>query len=725
MRTTLSLNQTWSFCPVNGDSFETVNIPHTWNALDGQDGDGTYLRGTATYSKTFMLPALTSEEAYLEFNGVGNVADVYVNDHYIGHHEGGFSRFRFCVTDALQKGENQLVVKVDNGKNHVYPQMADFTFYGGIYRDVNLIIVESLHFELLHYATPGIKVTPTMNGKDAQVIVETWQNGGTISVTVNGEKQTKISEDGHATFTFTISNVHLWNGREDPYLYSAKAELINQGQVLDELEVLFGCRTFEMDAEKGFLLNGKSYPLRGVSRHQDRKGIGNALTKEMHAEDMHLIYDMGANSVRLAHYQHDQYFYDLCDRLGLIVWAEIPYISSHMEEGNENIVSQLKELIIQNYNHPSIAVWGLSNEITMQGNSEDLYQQHLRLNALAHELDPSRKTVMANVSMLATSNRLIDLPDVLAYNLYFGWYVGELKDNDAFFDRFHEEHPHRPIGLSEYGCDTNIQYHSSKPSRGDYSEEYQCVYHAHILKMLETRPWIWCSYAWNMFDFAADARNEGGAKGINQKGLVTFDRAICKDAYYLYQAHWSKEPMLHIAGRRYGDRNEKVTDICVYTNLEVVDLYVDDVFFAKASADKEVHFSVPITKEHTIVAKANELQDQITIRYVKEPNESYIHKGSGILNWFDADGLKSDYYSLEDSLADLANVEEAQDILNRVIHTEAEGDGKLLQAVRKDPSLLKTMKDVSLLHLLEDAGNPISNNIKRMINSKLQQIKKG
>lgn len=724
MRKVVLLNQNWSFCPPDGETFTQVNIPHTWNGEDGQDGDAKYVRGVGTYRKVFEIANVEDNRVFIEFQAVANIADVYVNDTFVGHHEGGYSCFRFDITEMIHQGENEIEVKVDNSKNHVYPQVADFTFYGGIYRDVHLIIVPQIHFELLDHGTPGIKVTSLVKGNDAVVIVETWQNDGLVNVTVGQETKQVKSDNGYAKVEFEIKDVHLWDGLEDPFLYKATATIIVDNKEVDEISTMFGCRTFEIDSHKGFLLNGRSYPLRGVSRHQDRPKIGNALTKQMHEEDMKLIYEMGANSVRLAHYQHDQYIYDLCDQLGLIVWAEIPYISAHMNEGNENTISQMKDLITQNYNHPSIAVWGLSNEITMQGNSDDLYNQHMILNHLVHDMDATRKTVMANVSMLSTSDRLIDLPDVLAYNLYFGWYLGELKDNDAFFDKFHKEHPTRAIGLSEYGCDTNIHFHTSNPTRGDYSEEYQLMYHKHILRMLEDRPWMWCSYAWNMFDFAADARNESGAKGLNQKGLVSFDRKTPKDVYYLYQANWSKKPMLYIAGRRYVDRNEKETDICVYTNEKEVTLFIDGQELETKIADKEVHFTVSLNNRHHIVAKSSTLMDEITIQYVDKQNEAYIYKGAGILNWFDADGLKKDYYSLEDSVASIASVKEAEGILNRIVNTVAEGDKELLQKARENHDFLFTLKDVSLLDFLDQSGNPISNNIKRMINSQLQQIRK-
>lgn len=726
MRTIISMNEDWSFRKPGVDYFDSVNLPHTWNNEDGQDGDGQYLKGKATYQKEFEFHKEDNQCVFLEVCGAAMVADVTLNYIKVGHHEGGYSSFRVDLTDALQDGINMLMIEVDNSVPHVYPQMADFTFYGGLYRDVNLIVVEKEHFELLHHATPGIKVTPRVEGKKAQVEVVTWQTSGKVEICVNGETKCVDSIDGNATVHFEIDNVRLWDGKEDPYLYTASAKLIVEGEVVDEIQTHFGCRTFEINAEKGFLLNGREYPLCGVSRHQDREEIGNALTKQMHDEDFQLIYEMGANSIRLAHYQHDQYFYDLCDRYGIVVWAEIPYISAHMkdEEANQNTQEQMKDLIVQNYNHPSIVCWGLSNEITMQGNSDECYENHIQLNQLVHEMDPTRKTVMANVGLLSITDRLISLPDATAYNVYFGWYTGELKDNEVFFDKFHETNPTIPVGFTEYGCDTNPAFHSSNPTRGDYTEEYQCLYHEHILEMLEDRPWIWCSYAWNMFDFAADARNEGGNPGRNQKGLVSFDRKTKKDAYYLYQAYWTKKPFIHICGRRYEERNEYETTIRVYTNLDRISLIVDGTLVETRMVDKVTTFTIPLLGETHIECTGKDCRDQMVIRHVDTPNESYVLKGAGILNWFDADGLKEDYYSLKDSVAEIAQVPELQGLIDRTLNTEAEGDGKDLVQARLDRSHLLTLTDLTMEEFLDQSGNPISNNIKRHVNSMLQQIKK-
>ena len=530
MRRKINLNDNWYFTKEENQRVE-IHLPHTWNAVDGIDGGNDYYRGTCLYEKEFTKPSFEEgERVYLEFEGVAMKATVILNEKEIGIHEGGYSTFRIDITDEL-KDTNRLKVFVNNEKNHIYPQSADFTFYGGIYRDVHLVVVPKNHFTLAYKGGLGIKVTPTvhLDTRCATVFVEAWVEGEAKEVLFETDNQ-KINvevEAGYAKCEFVIEDAHLWDGINDPYLYSLNAKVDE-----DELCVNYGIRSFEITSDRGFILNGKEYPLRGVSRHQDRSEVGNALTKEMHEEDMAIIREVGANSIRLAHYQHAQYFYDLCDKYGIIAWAEIPYITMHMSEGRENTLSQMEELIIQNYNHPSIVVWGLSNEITAASIvNEELLENHRKLNDLAHKLDPTRKTVLASAFMLEIDSPILDIADANTYNLYFGWYLGDLVQNDEFFDEWHEKYPNKPIGFSEYGADTNPAYHSTKPERGDYTESYQCLYHEHMLDMIEKRNWLWCTYVWNMFDFAADGRDEVGKHGQNQKGLVTMDRQIKKDAF--------------------------------------------------------------------------------------------------------------------------------------------------------------------------------------------------
>ncbi len=622
MRHIIHFNENWTFNKP-GETAAAVSLPHTWNNVDGQDGGNDYWRGTATYSKAFAKPELRDgERCFIEFDGAAMTADVILNGRHLAHHEGGYSTFRADLTDALEEN-NLLVVTVDNSANdRVYPQMADFTFYGGLYRDVNLIVVPAEHFALLKDGTPGIKVTPEVRLKEreAYVAVETWPLGGNEVwleiATEHGKEFRKVEiGNGHTYTNIILKNVHLWDGLDDPYLYTVTAKLLKNGEVVDEISTRFGCREFHIDPEKGFFLNGRSYPLRGVSRHQDLKGKGNALSYNDHEADMAIIRELGANTLRLAHYQHAQDFYDLCDENGIIVWAEIPYISKHMTNGKQNALNQMHELITQCYNHPSIVCWGLSNEITASGTvTKELLQDHRDLNELCHELDPTRPTVMAHAFMLEKDSPLIPIADIASYNLYFGWYLGELTQNEQFFDEYHALYPDRVIGFSEYGADANTAFHSSQPEKGDYTEEYQCVYHEHILKLIEERPWLWATHVWNLFDFAADGRDEGGKKGENQKGLVEFDHKIKKDAFYLYKAAWSKEPFVHLCGKRYSDRAEEKTQIKVYSNHESVTLTVDGKEVETKTGSRVFTFEIPLTGEHRIEAVSGDCRDSMTLR---------------------------------------------------------------------------------------------------------------
>ena len=728
MRKIVNFNRNWLFSktaeiPADLPSgWEEISLPHTWNAVDGQDGGNDYWRGTAVYCKEFERPTLESGgRAVLEFLGAAMTADVYVNGQRLAHHEGGYSTFRVDITDALQ-GENLLCVAVDNSNNdRVYPQKADFTFYGGLYRSVNLILVPENHFELCRDGAPGINVTPVVRERNAAVTVETWQNGeGSVTMTVAGMKKTVPSENGHAAAEFVIENVRLWNGIEDPYLYEAKAEYGG-----DEIRTGFGCRTIGFDPEKGFLLNGSVYPLRGVSRHQDRKGLGNAITIREHREDMEFIREIGANTVRLAHYQHAQEFYDLCDEYGIIAWAEIPYITQHMPNGRENTLSQMRELIAQCYNHPSIVCWGLSNEITASGPvSEDLLDNHRALKDLCHAMDKTRPTTMAHVFMLEQESELIPIADIGSYNLYFGWYLGELEQNDTFFDEYHRKFPNRVIGFSEYGADANPQYQSAHPEKGDYSESYQCVYHEHILKCIEARPYLWATHVWNLFDFAADGRDEGGKHGENQKGLVTFDRKLRKDAFYLYKAYWSKEPFVHLCGRRYADRTEEVTEIKVYSNRSEVTLLVDGKEVASGKGAKIYTFQVPITGEHTVEVRSGSLSDCITIRKAEKANPDYRMAGGEVVNWFDADKHDPTCFSIKDTLGTLMRHPKAGAIVGRMMQNARASRGDVAQAAAGNANLERMMAGMTLQSLLKQAGPAIKPEQIHALNAALQQIKK-
>ncbi len=664
MRNIVNLNENWLFVKNTADislrEGEPINLPHTWNATDGQDGGNDYFRGSCLYVKTLNKADLPKADCYyLELRGANSSADVYANGNKLAHHDGGYSTWRVDLTDSLTD-KTEIAVVVDNAPNDtVYPQMADFTFYGGLYRDVNLIAVNKTHFDLDYYGTPGLMITPAVEGKDAKVEAEVFttplSDGQKLVYTLydQDEKELQKIESTESKVTFEIKDVHLWHGRRDPYLYCCEVEIVEKDEVLDNVCSRFGCRTFRIDPENGFILNGEEYPLRGVSRHQDRLGIGNALLPEHHAEDMDLILEVGATTIRLAHYQHDQYFYDLCDEKGLVIWAEIPYISKHMPDGRANTISQMKELIVQNYNHPSIVVWGLSNEISIAGSDDDLLENHRILNDLVHEMDKTRLTTIAAVSMCKMDDPYLQIPDVVSYNHYFGWYGGDVSMNGPWFDKFHQVHPNIPIGVSEYGCEA-LNWHTSNPKQGDYTEEYQAYYHEELIKQLFTRKYIWATHVWNMFDFGADARAEGGENGQNHKGLITMDRAYKKDAFYAYKAWLSDDPFVHLCGKRYVDRVEDVTRVTIYSNQPQVELFVNGESIGKKTADDHFfYFDVKNEGETTLVAKAGALSDESKIRKVEEPNMDYVLKEVGaVLNWFDVVEVEG-RFSLNDKISDI------------------------------------------------------------------------
>ena len=750
MRNTVAFNDKWAFSKEADQVPERmperwiwVDLPHTWNGIDGQDGGGDYYRGTCYYANEFRKADLPEgEEYYLEICAANASADVYVNGAKLAHHDGGYSAFRVNMTEHL-KEENLVVIAVDNGVNErVYPQQADFTFYGGLYRGVNIVAVPKAHFELEYYGTPGIKVTPKVNGQDAEVETEVYLSGDmtgkqlvyTLKNQDGSTAERKTVDAGQTQVNVEIRQVHLWNGKKDPYLYTMEVKLMDGETELDCVSTRFGCRTFYVDPEKGFFLNGESYPLRGVARHQDRPKIGNALLPEHHREDVDLICELGATTIRLAHYQHNPYFYDLCDERGLVIWAEIPYISRHMPEGRENTISQMKELIVQNYNHPCIVVWGLSNEITMTGASDpDLIENHRILNDMVHEMDKTRLTTMACVSMCDIHDPYVQIPDVVSFNHYFGWYGGEVSMNGPWFDKFHAEFPDKPIGMSEYGCEA-LNWHTSHPEAGDYTEEYQAYDHEELIKQLYTRPYIWATHVWNMFDFAADARNEGGENGQNHKGLVTFDRKYKKDAFYAYKAWLSDKPFVHICGKRYVDRVEDVTKVTVYSNQPQVELFANGKSLGTQTSDVHFfYFEVPNTGETKLYAKAESCEDESFIRKVDTFNEAYRMKEKGaVLNWFDITAPEG-YFSLNDKVKDIAMSEQGamfiRELFGQIMRKMGgENTEKAQMAAEEGGSGLMSMMGsftmIRLLNLMGAAGGKMTKEEMLAINAQLNQIKK-
>ena len=692
-------------------------------------------------------------------------AEVFLNGTRLSRHEGGFSTFRVRLTEALRPMgcDNLLAIRVDNSENdRVYPQKADFTFYGGLYRDVNLITVPQAHFALIPDGTPGIHVISEVDlahrSAAVQVDVQTEgvADGETVELRIFGADDEDSQHaggaacqtvraavrDNHARGSFHLDPVRLWEGLADPYLYTAEAVLISEGEAGDEESVLdavgtrFGVRSFRVDPEKGFFLNGRPYPLRGVSRHQDRLGVGNAITPAMMEEDMAVIRDIGANSLRLAHYQQAQAFYDLCDENGILVWAEIPFITKFMEKGIQNTLDQMRELIAQSSNHPSIYCWGLSNEITASSPvTEELMENHRMLQKLCHEMDPTRPTVMAHAFMLEKDSPLIGIADLGCYNLYFGWYLGELDQNDSFLDEYHSLYPERAIGLAEYGADANIQFHAEHPTQGDYSEEFQCLYHEHLVRMIQDRPYLWTTYVWNLFDFAADGRDEGGKRGQNQKGLVEFDHKTRKDAFYLYKAVWSREPFVHLCGKRFVNRAGEATRVRVYTNQERVTLYDGTRIVARKERQDAAQpgvflFDVPLHGEMYLSVVADSggqtVRDEMTLRQVPEPDPSYQFGGAGaVVNWFDKITIDPACYSIRDTLGELEQNPGTKTIVDRMMQRAVASRGDVAKSTAGNRALQQMMAGMTLESLLKKAGsNVISPEMMQTINEALQKVKK-
>lgn len=638
MRSTTKLMKNWQFTGPDGKT-AAVDLPHTWNNIDGQDGGNDYWRGTCIYKTRFAAPAFdkNTQQVWLQFEGVNASAKVTLNGVEVARHDGGYSTFRADVT-ALLADSNELIVEADNSKNdRVYPQKADFTFYGGIYRDVSLLVVNRNHIALGYLGGPGVQITPTVNGANADIEVKTWMEGdGEVEFSIYDAAGAEVLTGKGRDTTVTLEHPHLWDGVRDPYLYTCAVRLVLNGEVQDEVRQRFGVRSFSVDPKRGFFLNGRPYPLHGVSRHQDRKGLGNAITREMHDEDMQLIKELGANTIRLAHYQHDQYFYDLCDEAGMVVWAEIPYISEHMPNGRENTISQMKELIVQNYNHACIVCWGVSNEITISTkDNRDMRDNHHVLNDLCHEMDKTRLTTLACYAMCGPFNPVAHITDLVSWNLYLGWYVPGLFLNDLWMDFFHLCYPNRALGFSEYGAEGMPNLHSSHPRRGDHTEEYQAIYHEYMLRCFDRHKWLWATHVWNMYDFAADARDQGGEPGMNHKGLVTFDRKTKKDSFYIYKAWWSDEPFVHICSKRYADRTENEIEVKVYSNQKQVSLYVNGEKLAEQEGEHIFKFRVKLNGETKVQAVAGDSIDDAVFRKVDAPNPDYklTKKNSTSANW--------------------------------------------------------------------------------------------
>ena len=729
-----------------GEAMAVVALPHTWNALDGQDGGADYWRGIGVYEIDLPNPTEGAKQ-YIEFQGANHVATVYCNGRELGTHKGGFSTFRFDLTPAMKKEGNVLTVTVSNAPSDIYPQNADFTFYGGLYRAVNFIEVNPIHFDLLKHGTNAVFVTPHVSGKTRLDLfpVNTCKCKHTIKVTLKdaegnvvGTAETKA--EAHTHVLIDVKEPHLWNGIADPYCYTAEASICEEDTVLDTVTVTYGYRSFHVDSNTGFHLNGKSLPLHGVSRHQDRKNKGWAISRADHEEDCALIKELGANTIRLAHYQHDQYFYDLCDHTGFVLWAEIPFISQFIpsQEAYENTISQMTELVAQNYNHPAIMFWGISNEILIGADNEPLRKNLRDLHKLAKSMDPSRLTTMAQVSMTPMDSEHNYITDVVSYNHYFGWYGGDVEDNGPWFDAFHKLNPDIPLGVSEYGAENILLWHTAEPENHDYTEEYANHYHQEMLKTFAARPFLWSTHQWNCFDFAADARNEGGVQGMNNKGLINYDRKIKKDAFYLYKAWWNPEPMVHVSGCRFVNRGPGAErNVIVYTNCETVTLVVNGVDVAtKAAVDHMIVFEgVVVDGENVISAYAGDVKSNVvTLQGVAEHDYAYdLPDGNEGANWFDdpaAIAMKKafkypkDAFSIKDKMGAIMDHPEAGKLLADLMQKAMSGNAMMASMGQMSDEMMAFMRNMRLNDMLKMAGAAISLEAKLALNQALNAIKK-
>jgi beta-galactosidase len=636
------INNTWKFnkadvanaqLPSFDDtSWITLDLPHTWNALDGEDGGNNYYRGIGWYRKHYTIGSENSgKRVYLFFESVGISADVYCNGTLVGSHLGAYAAFCFDITSAVSFGaENLIAVKANNSSSlNIAPLSGDFTQWGGICRSVHLLITNPVHITPLDYASLGVYLTPTdVNSTSSNLSVKTLiRNTGATAkdvlvratikdannITVGTPLTLTQSVAAGATTNFiqntTVSNPHLWDGLADPYLYKVLVEVETDSAVVDSVEQPLGFRYYYVDANTGFFLNGHYLDLHGAAIHEDRDHKGRAISDADRAEDMQIMLDMGCTWLRLSHYQHAEKMYDLADAAGMILTTEIPLVNliSTTQAFSDNCQSQLKELIRQNYNHPSVLYWGLFNEITLSG-GPDSNPLITTLNTLAHAEDPTRPTTAANNT--SDTDATSKHTDVLGYNKYFGWYNGAATDFAGWADGIHSTRGSDKIGVTEYGAGASINNHEENPPEPPnaghwHPEEYQSYYHEVHWKAMKTRPFLWCKAIWNGFDFGSDGRAEGDHNGINDKGLVLRDRTVKKDAYFWYQANWSSTPMVYITSRRFTPRTANPTYVKVYSNCDSVELFINGVSKGVLTSTDHIY---QWTSGLTLATGANEIR---------------------------------------------------------------------------------------------------------------------
>lgn len=694
------------------DGMEAVKLPHTWYV------DGEYYRGDAVYQKAFVLHMEPGKKVFVQFHGVDKVCRVLLNGFFVGEHQGGYSIFTVELTPFLKDRQQNIVTVLVNNENgdRVCPLSGDFTIFGGIHRDVFLLVTDAVHFDHCYYGTQGLVVrTEVSHGTgdrlgdyDGRICAEPHVCGvepeqAEIVYTLldaDGGVVAEKTASAAEPMTLKLDAPRLWDGRKDPYLYRLTARLCVHGQVTDAVELTTGFRMTQMDPDAGFFLNGKHLKLNGVAKHQDTAGVFSAASQEHWQLDMALIEEIGANAVRLSHYQHPQQIYDICDQKGFVVWAEIPLLKlTDSDILMDNARDQLTELILQNIHHPSICFWGIQNEVAMFGEQPFMYERLKGLQDYAKSLDLGRLTTSANLNSVAISSPMNKITDVVAYNLYYGWYYGEMADFGAFADDFHRENPQVPLGISEYGADANLSFHSDHPKVKDYTEEFQAKFHETVYPMLRERPFIWGTFVWNMFDFVSGIRNEGGTRFRNNKGLVTHDRKHRKDSFYYYKAVWSEEPFVHIAEKRFAKRAAQTMDVKVYSNQKTVTLMVCHNVYVKTSENGVFLFEdVPLELgANTVTAIAGDLTaqagalaeggaqssadngaltDTAIFTRVAAPEQSYIYvdpnPGLNVRNWF-VDEVEKErmfptgYYSIMDTINALLEDPQVMEIIDRLL----------------------------------------------------------
>lgn len=615
-RTQIQLNNDWQFRFSHQVQKDTrrIDLPHTWNVQDALSGKIDYKRGIGNYEKALFVPPLwKGKRLFLRFEGVNSVANVFINGKHIGEHRGGYAAFVFEITDRVNYGKNNtILVRANNAEQlDVMPLVGDFNFYGGIYRDVNLLMTNPTCISPLDYASSGVYlVQESVSQKEARISVKVNLSNAAADTDVelnvqviDGQKlicresrKLRLQGNTHTQeeIPLVIKDPHLWDGCADPFLYQVQVSLQQDGRMIDNVSQPLGLRSFYTDPDKGFFLNGKHLSLRGVCRHQDRAEVGNALRPQHHEEDVAIMREMGVNAARLAHYPQATYMYDLMDKNGIVTWAEIPFIGpgGYADKGfvdqpsfRENGKTQLIELIRQNYNHPSICFWGLFNELKEVGDNPVEYIKEL--NVLAKQEDPTRIITSA-------SNQGGDLNFItenIAWNRYDGWYGSTPKTLASFLDQTHQKHPQLRIGISEYGAGASI-YHQqdsltqTNPTSWWHPENWQTYYHIENWKIIHERPFVWGTFVWNMFDFGAAHRTEGDRPGINDKGLVTFDRKVKKDAFYFYKANWNKqEPMIYLAEKRCVLRTQLEQTFMAFTTAPEAELFVNGKSYGKQQTD--------------------------------------------------------------------------------------------------------------------------------------------